>query len=41
MVVEKIVCAGTDTCGTMGGVRDRFCRPSQLNPSNHLCFWTA
>jgi len=29
------------TCGIIGGVSDRLCNPSQLKPSNHLCFWTA
>ena len=29
------------TLGMMGGVSDRLCSPSQLKPSNHLCFCTA
>ncbi len=29
------------TVGMMGGFRLPFRSPSQLNPSNHLCFWTS
>lgn len=35
---KLLVSVGDATLGIMGGVKVPFLKPSQLKPSNHLCF---